>query len=139
MLLQVLPFAVSRVGHQGFPHSGSRRPEEDALTHMTLPASVPLVLSLHRYLRASAPQYFGALGAPEPRCFSAFGAQTLLASIPSMPSVPQSLGTAVLRCPRASTPLCFGAFGAQTLPASIPSVPRPLRALVSRGFSAFGD
>ncbi|RXM99388.1 hypothetical protein EOD39_11619 [Acipenser ruthenus] len=29
----VLPFAVSRVGHQGFPHSGSRRPEEDALTH----------------------------------------------------------------------------------------------------------
>ncbi|MGH0170791.1 UNVERIFIED_CONTAM: hypothetical protein FKN15_059861 [Acipenser sinensis] len=26
-------FAVSRVGQQGFPHSGSRGPEEDALTH----------------------------------------------------------------------------------------------------------
>ncbi|MGH0122178.1 UNVERIFIED_CONTAM: hypothetical protein FKN15_015482 [Acipenser sinensis] len=39
----VLPFAVSRVGHQGFPHSGSRGPEEDALTHKVLPFAVSRV------------------------------------------------------------------------------------------------
>ncbi|MGH0145608.1 UNVERIFIED_CONTAM: hypothetical protein FKN15_024592 [Acipenser sinensis] len=97
----------------------------------------------------------GALGAPEPRCFTALSAQTSPASVFS---VPQSLGASppsVLRrpllqcsrCPRASVlhrpqcsdapcfsalgapePRCFTALSAQTTPASVLSVSQSLGA-----------